>query len=214
MVIVDGDQRQGKGELASHGEAERSKSIMNQCSMDVIACGMQDIVTAWFSLQGPLAWLVNGLIGIAAVVSALSCWQWIREEWHAGKERQAREEAWRRQEKLLDYQTESLIRESEEWCVDTSELKQHWVEQKQVIRWREQSQWFQSVALFPLCAFMLCAIGSLPFAGLRQLPLFTALFSIFAVGAMVWCAWCHVETYRRLQWIKRQARLMAARRAS
>lgn len=131
----------------------------------------------------------------------------MREELREGKKRLAREEGWRRQQKLLDYQTASLIRESEEWCMDTSEMKAHRAQHQQLHRWREQSLLFQALAALPLLALMLLALCSLPFPALRQMALFGRGMSVFAVLAFVWFAWCQVETFRRLAWIKRQVHL-------
>jgi hypothetical protein len=184
---------------------------MGQCHMDVVACGMQagmqSVLTGWTALPGPVAWAINGVVIVLALLSLAWSVRWVKAEWRRGLKRVEYLHAWERKEKLMDYQATALIRESEEWCVDTSELKTYWDGHKQVRRWFLQSQTYQALAMYPLLLLTVVGMVSLPFHSLLSNQAFGMGMAIFAALALTWCVWCTIASLHLYGRVRRKLHL-------
>jgi hypothetical protein len=180
---------------------------MDRCTSDAMTCWIQSgfriFLTAWLSLHGPLAWVINGMVVIAAVVLAVWAFRWYRAYFRELLERDAQRI---RSEKMLDHQTVAVIRESEEWCLEADKLKASWAQIKLVRHLRERGQFLFAVSLLPIALLMLIGLGSLPFGAFRQTAVYTVGIGVLGTFALLWWCGCTIWAFWGIVQIKRVRR--------
>lgn len=180
---------------------------MDRCTFDVVTCwtqsGFQMFLTAWFSLHGPLAWIINGMVVIGAVVLAVWEFRWFRGYIREQIEQDAQRI---RSEKMLDHQTVAVIRESEEWCLEADNLKASWALIKQVRKLRDRGKMLLAVSILPTGVLMLIGLCSLPFGAFRQTAVYTVGIGVLGTLAILWWCGCTIWAFWCLALIKRMRR--------
>lgn len=161
------------------------------------------LITAWTHTHQIIVVSITGGIALITLVFFAPLLRWFLQ-WFQDKAQA--EEARQQLENKRDHRTRTMIRQAEDWRVDTSALRILWDREKFSRHLRAQSQHYHNTSLLPMAVFMLLAILSLPFPFHRTTAFSDGLI-VLTVLSLGWWTWSSVQAFRLMRMAHRVTRL-------